>query len=247
MTSVVILDGNGAPISPTPDINLALGRRAAALVRSFVLADEDFAVLDAIKTAVESIDGSTDGLEGLATALNGYVDGLEGLLNLFPATLGRKAEGSALGVVLSDEDLAKLDAILTALGDNATELGNINTTLGTPSTDIPHFALDATLDITQAAIAFNSTSDQDIVTATASQTTRVHRLRLSFGGACTFSVYSGGSGGTLLEAIDIPAAGIYVLDFDPRPYFITATNEKLTLKTSAAVQVRGTLGYKKSA
>lgn len=246
MTDVIVKDGAGTVISPTPKFNLELGRQGAAAVRSVVLADEDFAVLDAIKTAVESIDGSTDGLETLATALNGYVDGLEGLLNLFPATLGRKAEGSALGVVLSEEDLAKLDAILTALGDLDTALGNIDTTLATPSTDIPHFALDATLDISQAAIAFNSTSDQDIVSATASQTTRVHRLRLSFGGACTFSIYSGGSGGTLLEAIDIPAAGIYVLDFDPRPYFITATSEKLTLKTSAAVQVRGTLGYKKS-
>jgi len=160
-------------------------------------------------------------------------------INTLPAA-GRAAEAESLSVALSDEDQA----------DVATELallGSIDTTLATPATSLPHFALDSTSDLTKVALDFTSTSDQTVVSATSGQTTRVHRVRLYIASAVTLSVYDGTSSGTLLEKMVFAGGGVYVLDFDPRPYWITSANSALTFKASAAVNITGVVAYVKSA
>lgn len=135
----------------------------------------------------------------------------------------------------------------TNSAESLTALTNIEGLMGVPATSLPHFEPDKTLDLSRAVVGFNSTSDQDIVALASGQTIRLHRLFLSFAGSTTFSIYTGGSGGTLLLALDIPAAGILDLEFDPRPWAITASGAKLTFKTSSAVAVKGFADYLQSA
>lgn len=140
--------------------------------------------------------------------------------------------------------LTDIEAEMTAM--NAT-LASLESIMSAPATSLPHVEPDKTRDLSRALISFNSTSDQDIVALASGQTVRLHKLMLSFAGAATLSIYTGGSGGTLLLAIDIPAAGILNLDFDPRPWAITASGAKLTFKTSSAVAVKGFADYLQSA
>lgn len=131
--------------------------------------------------------------------------------------------------------------------ESLTTLEGIEALLGTPATSLPHIEPDKTLDLSRALLGFNGTGDQDVVALVSGQTIRLHRLFLSFAGATTFSIYSGGSGGALLLPLDIPAAGILDLEFDPRPWAITASGAKLTFKTSSAVAVKGFADYLQSA
>lgn len=102
----------------------------------------------------------------------------------------------------------------------------------------------STNDLTAARISFSATGDQTIVTATAAQTTRVYRLRLSVAGATNISMKDGA--GTTLEIIQFAAAGMIVLDFNTRPYWTTSVNTAFILNSSAAVAVEGRIEYIKS-
>lgn len=126
-------------------------------------------------------------------------------------------------------------------------LQNIFDALTAQVTSLPHFAPDKTRDLSRALVGFTGTGDQDIVALAAGETIRLHKLFLSFAGATTFSIYSGGSGGALLFAQDIPSAGILSLDFDPRPWAISVAGEKMTFKTTASVAVKGFADYLRSA
>lgn len=98
-----------------------------------------------------------------------------------------------------------------------------------------------TLRITNAAASGNTT----LVTATASQTTRVHRMRLSVAGATIVQILDGA---TVLEVFNFAGnGGNVVLDLSDRPYYTTTANTALVLNSSAAVQVDGRLEYIKSA
>lgn len=134
----------------------------------------------------------------------------------------------------------------TALDLANTTLELISDAVNTALTSLPHEALDTTLDLTRVLVDFTSTSDQTIVSATASQTTRVHRLDLWFAGAVTLNIYSGTSGGTLIGKLLVPSAGHYRLDFDARPHLVTGTNEALTFDASASVNIVGYVDYVKS-
>lgn len=102
-----------------------------------------------------------------------------------------------------------------------------------------------TSDLTAARISFNATTEQTIVTATAAQTTRVYRFRISTAGAANITIRDGVAG-TILEVLQFPAAGFLILDFNTRPYWITSTNAAFTLQSSTAVQVEGRVEYVKS-
>lgn len=165
-------------------------------------------------------------------------DNADQTINTLPAA-GRVAEAESLSVALSDEDQA----------DVATELallGSIDTTLATPATSLPHFALDATNDLTSVTVTRSTSGETSAVSATASQTTRVHRGHITAAGAVTVSLLDG-SGGTVLRKWVFPAAGGWDLIFDPRPYAITSANTALYVSTDAAVAVNFTLDYIKSA
>lgn len=98
-------------------------------------------------------------------------------------------------------------------------------------------------DLTAARITFAATGDQTIVSATASQTTRIYRLRLTVAGLTNITVKDGA---TTLEVIQFPAAGMLILDFNTRPYWVTSANSAFILNSSAAVAVEGRVEYLKS-
>lgn len=100
-------------------------------------------------------------------------------------------------------------------------------------------------DLTQTRITFNATTEQTIVAATAAQTTRVYRFRVSTAGAANITVRDGVAG-TILEVLQFPAAGFLILDFNTRPYWVTSTNAALTLQSSTAVQIEGRIEFVKS-
>lgn len=114
------------------------------------------------------------------------------------------------------------------------------------ATAIPHFALDAASDLTRAYDDGSTAAEESLVSATASQTTRVHRIVATAAGACNIELRDG-SAGTVLRKLVFPAAGAYVLDFDPRPWVKTTANTALYWYRSAAVACTIEIDYVKSA
>jgi hypothetical protein len=134
------------------------------------------------------------------------------------------------------------------IADAATEetLLDVLTELQTPASYLPLPPVAASTDITltRATVAITTATDTTIVTATAAQSTRLHRAHLSVSGAVTLTWKSAS---TSLFAVDLPAAGVWSLDFSPYWWAKTANNEALVLTTSAAVNVKGIVDYVKSA
>lgn len=104
-------------------------------------------------------------------------------------------------------------------------------------------ALAATTGLTNYNISTNAIGDTTVSSATASQTTRVHRMRLSVAGATVLTIKSGS---TTLEVLRFPAAGFLIYDFATRPWYVTAANAALVVSNSAAVQVDGVFEFVKS-
>jgi len=90
--------------------------------------------------------------------------------------------------------------------------------------------------LTPVVVNTAAIGDTTISTATAGQTTRVHRMRLNVAGATTLTIKSGA---TTLEVLKFAAAGFLVYDFATRPWYVTAANSALVISNSAAVQVDG--------
>lgn len=148
---------------------------------------------------------------------------------------GRQAAGDSQGVVLSDEDLAAIDAITTALETPATEL----------PPPVPVGAGNTTL--TRATVSISTATTTSIVGATASQTTRVHRIALTIAAGAAQTV-TFQSASTSLGAFDIPdTGGSIVFDFSPYWWFKTATNEAFQITTSSTAAVKGIIDYVKGA
>ncbi len=102
----------------------------------------------------------------------------------------------------------------------------------------------ATSGLTNYIVNTAAIGDTTVSTATASQTTRVHRMRLNVAGATNLTVKSGA---TTLEVLKFAAAGFLVYDFSTRPWYVTAANQALVISNSAAVQVDGVVEFIKSA
>lgn len=103
--------------------------------------------------------------------------------------------------------------------------------------------LQTTSGLTNYIVNTAVIGDSTASTATASQTTRVHRMRLNVAGATNITVKSGS---TILEVLKFAAAGFLVYDFATRPWYVTAANQALVLSNSAAVQVDGVVEFVKS-
>lgn len=101
-----------------------------------------------------------------------------------------------------------------------------------------------TSGMTSVIVNTAAIGDTTISTATASQTTRVHRLRLNVAGATTITIKNGAA---TLEVLKFPAAGFLILDYAARPYYVTTANTALVMSNSAAVQVDGIFEFIKSA
>lgn len=116
------------------------------------------------------------------------------------------------------------------------------------STDPAVIRLDprTTSSFTRAYDDGSTAAEESLVSATASQTTRVYRAKVTAAGACYVRLLSG-SGGTELRRWTFPAAGAYVDVFDGQPYAVTGTNTALYWDRSAAVACTIEIDYVKSA
>lgn len=108
-------------------------------------------------------------------------------------------------------------------------------------------ALWPVTDLTRVLVNTASSGDTTLVTGTASQTTKVYRLRLSVAGAVIVKLTDGGSG-TVLEKWNFAGnGGAVIYDLSDRPYCKTSAATALVINLSAAVQVDGVVEYIKSA
>lgn len=85
-----------------------------------------------------------------------------------------------------------------------------------------------------------------MITATASQTSRIHRMTITAAAATVVEIRDGASG-TPLKTIEFPAAGAFVFDFSERPYVKSSTNTKLVRNSTVATKVTIDFEYVKSA
>jgi len=118
--------------------------------------------------------------------------------------------------------------------------------LQTEATSIPHFALDATSDLTYVFSSSSASGEVSLVTATASQTTKAYRMVITAAAATVIELRDGASG-TALWSIEFPAAGAYVFDLNSRPWAKTTANTALMRNSTVATKVTIALWYVKSA
>lgn len=113
---------------------------------------------------------------------------------------------------------------------------------GTRATGEPPWA---TSDLTPSRIDVAAAGDNVLVAAVPSQTTRVHRLRLSPANSVVIQIKDGA---TVLETFNYTAGGPCIsLDFSARPHYRTTVGTALNIHLSGAVQVDGRIEYVTSA
>lgn len=128
------------------------------------------------------------------------------------------------------------ERMLLTLG---TGTGSAATGLGTND------VLLKTTDLTPVLVAISSATTTAIVSATASQTTRVHRMKLRVAGAQVLTIKDGT---TNLEVFTFPAAGgNFILDFSSRPWYSTTAATALNFTTTTTATVEGLVEYVKGA
>lgn len=134
--------------------------------------------------------------------------------------------------------------IVTAAGAAKMDGSAVTQPVSMATGPIPAVQASGDATLTRATVSITTATDTTIVSATASQTTRLHRFSLSVSGACTLTWKSAS---TTLWAKDFPSAADWSETFSELAYIETAANEALVLTTSAAVTVKGVVAYKKSA
>lgn len=104
-------------------------------------------------------------------------------------------------------------------------------------------SLQTTADLTKGFATSTTAGTTTIVTATASQRTRVYRLRIDVAGAnvLTFTDANG------TEEMNFAGAGFRVYDFATRPWFTTAVNTAFTVTTTTTAKVNIVVEYTKAA
>ena len=132
--------------------------------------------------------------------------------------------------------------------DLATEttLDAVLTALETPAAELPPTPLLATTDLTHAFVTSSSSGEQDMVTATASQTTKLYAFTITAAAATVVEIRDGAAG-TALRTIEFPAAGAYVFDLRERPWAKTTANTKLVRNSTVATKVTIDFDYVKGA
>lgn len=147
------------------------------------------------------------------------------------------------------------DAYLNGTGENPpildtilTELEEIETALTDPVAylPLPGAASSDDTTLTRAINNISSATDTSIVSATASQTTRVYRLVLTCAGANVLTFKSAST--AIFPAITFGTnGGSVTLDFSGYWWMKTATNEALNLTTTTTAAVGVATDYVKSA
>ena len=134
--------------------------------------------------------------------------------------------------------------IVTGSGAAKVDGSGVTQPVSIATAPIPSVQASGDATLTRATVNITTATDTTIVSATASQTTRLHRFSLSISGACTLTWKSAT---TTLWAKDFPSAADWSEPFSELAYVETAANEALVLTTSAAVTVKGVVAYKRSA
>lgn len=106
-------------------------------------------------------------------------------------------------------------------------------------------ALLLTSDMTLGVLNIATATTTAVCAAVASQTSRVHRLRIAADAAQQITVQDGV--GAVLEIINFTAAGVRIYDFSSRPWYKTSTNTALNFVTTTTGQVRGVIEFITSA
>ena len=99
--------------------------------------------------------------------------------------------------------------------------------------------------LTNAAISISGSGQQVLVSATASQTTRVFRLMLVFHSDSTATLQSAST--NLTGAMQFRADDKLILDFDGEPWFVTASNEAFNVNLGSSITLTGFIQYEKTA
>lgn len=127
---------------------------------------------------------------------------------------------------------------------------NIAAILGAaPSTTNPlwiQYGVTTTLPFTRATVNITTATTTAIVSATASQTTKVYRMMLNFAAAQTLDIRSASTSLVGAPMTFAPGSGL-ILDFSGTPWFVTASNEALNFVTSTTGTITGWVDYVKSA
>lgn len=105
-------------------------------------------------------------------------------------------------------------------------------------------SLQTTPDLTTVIVSTAVAGDTTVSTATASQKTRVYRMRLNVAGADIVTIKSGS---TVLETISFAGAGFLTYDFSTRPWYSTAVNTALVVTNGSAVQLNAVFEFTKAA
>lgn len=130
-----------------------------------------------------------------------------------------------------------LTQAVVALGDVNTELGTVSSTLAEPATDIPHPALDASLDLTPVVIDFNTSGDKIILAGQAGKTIRLHWLVLT--AASGLSTVLTLKNGPVNIPLQLNGPGLTLDDQGGRPYYVVAAGQDFVINSSAAGRVCG--------
>lgn len=108
-------------------------------------------------------------------------------------------------------------------------------------------AFQTTKALTNASISASSSGENTLVSGTAAQTIRVHRIVLVAASAVSVSFKDAASGTSLTGAMPLTANGAMVLEASGgEPLFVSATAGAFILNLSAAVTVTGFIQYTKS-
>lgn len=124
-------------------------------------------------------------------------------------------------------------------------LGNVETALTTPATSIPHFGLDATLDYTPGNVSRSGAGETTMVSATASQTTRLYQYAVTVPAAGTVEIRDGASGTVKRKHIFAAAGGIVRDDRAGRPWAVTTANTALVFYYSGTGEANIDFDYVK--
>jgi hypothetical protein len=96
--------------------------------------------------------------------------------------------------------------------------------------------------LSRAVVDLSASGDQIVIAGAVGETIRVYRLLLAAASLTTVQIKSGLT--PLSGALTLLAL---VLDFDPEPWFVTASGDDFVLALGGAVQVSGTVYYSQQA
>lgn len=188
---------------------------------------------------------STGILAGVTGAAAVAHDGVGTSIN--PLLVGGYASAAAPTDVSADGDAVRAwrlrngaaAVVLTAAGALIGATGN--------ALDINQksFTAPTAAALTGASISASSSGDNTLVSGTASQTVRVHRLLLVAAADCTIT-FKDGASTSLTGAITLKAGGAIVLDLSADPWFVTSSGNGFVANLSGAVQISGRIYYTKS-